>query len=77
MYSRHISLLHRMINFLNNLSVNKISNVSSSKKNININIWINNYPYLMIRDAIKAKRLKLKIQLIQLSKFVFKFEELR
>lgn len=52
-------------------------NVSSSKKNINISIWINNYPYLMIRDAIKAKRLKLKIQLIQLSKFVFKFEELR
>lgn len=73
MYSRHISLLHRMINFLNNLSVNKISNVSSSKKNINIS----NYPHLMIRDAIKAKRLKLKIQLIQLSKFVFKFEELR
>lgn len=73
MYSRHISLLHRMINFLNNLSVNKISNVSSSKKNINIS----NYPHSMIRDAIKAKRLKLKIQLIQLSKFVFKFEELR
>lgn len=39
-----------MINFLNNLSVIKISNVSSSKMNINNCLY-------SIRDAIKAKKI--------------------